>query len=74
MLEAVHTRAMFKTLFGREKMRQKSDKEKSLHGTIRQDRGGNGLKLDPAIPQCPISLSDEARVIWRDLSEKLVDL
>ncbi|HJW85452.1 MAG TPA: phage terminase small subunit P27 family, partial [Candidatus Brocadiaceae bacterium] len=32
------------------------------------------MKLDPAIPQCPISLSSEARVIWGDLSEKLVDL
>lgn len=56
-------------------MKKKFEGLKLLHGTNRPDRAENGgLKVETAIPECPVSLSDEARVIWDDLSKKLVDL
>ncbi len=55
-------------------MRRKDDFLKMQQGTFRKDRAAESLEVKPGIPVCPVDLSDDAKIIWDDLCEKLVDL
>ena len=48
---------------------------KRLHGTWRADRvSENEPNPEPAIPDCPVELSDEAKKEWARVSAELVSM